>query len=167
MEKVFTTPQGETIVVNYHTFSGKIDITYNGAYAEKVYKRCYRALYQGEVREFYVTGSYFSGLCVRYGKEPFPILEPLPWYSYILACLPLIMTMFLGNIHELAQRGFYYVGGFIGGGLSGLLGGLVLVLFRSFPKLWQRLLMFFVIMIATFLLCVGIGYLIVFWSITR
>ena len=163
MRKEFVTRRDENIVVDYSTFSGRIVIFYNGIVAEKYARRFYRAFDENGVHTFYVDGGYFSGLRIFYDQTSFPVLERVPWYCYVLASLPLIMTMILGNMGELTKYGFYYVGGFIGGGLSGLLGVLGIAFSRGFPRIWQRILVFFVILVATFLLCLGIGNLIAMW----
>lgn len=162
MERKFITSENDTIRVNYSAFSGKIEIFFNGKIARKISKRVYKVSVGDDVKNIEVEGNLFSGVYLHYDGRSYQIQGKLPIYVFILGVIPFIMTMVLGNLRALADAGFYYVGGAIGGGLSGLFSALGIALCSLPSKHWLRILILVLSIAITFAACYGIGNFIVF-----
>lgn len=161
MKTIIDTNIGK-VEVNEGLFTGKFSLTVNNVTAEKTTKRYFKYNDGENDHTLVILGNHFSGLFLSVDKKYYTICEKLPIYIYILGFIPFVMTMVLGTIPTFAQAGFYYVGGAIGGAISGGL-SLVGIFLASYVKKWYfRLLIVIVSIIVTFLICFGIGNLIVY-----
>ena len=108
-----------------------------------------------------ISGNFVSGSYLLINNKSYELLKKVPWYSFILSAIPLILSVVLGNMRSLAEAGFYYVGGAIGGGISGLF--LVLIIYANgiAQKWYYRLLFSLLLILAAFFICLGIGNAIV------
>ena len=108
-----------------------------------------------------IYGSFLSGSYLRIEGKTYNLLTKVPWYAYILSAIPLILSVVLGNMRSLAEAGFYYVGGAIGGGISGLFLALIIYANGIAQKWYYRLLFSLLLIAAAFFICLGIGNAIV------
>ena len=159
MKKEFKTKEDELVVVNYNSFTGRFHITYHDKVAYKTGKNYYAVKEDEETHVFHVYGNIFSGINVRLRDNIFVLTDSLPIYAYILGFIPFVMTMVLGNTSILSDYGLYYVGGALGGGISGAFSMLGITLAAFLNKHWLKILFLLLSIVVTFFVCLGIGYL--------
>lgn len=147
------------VLVKQNAFMGNFKLFINEKPIQKIGKTVF-SVGNDNPNRIYVSGNIIKGYILIFEKSVYKITAPLPWYVYALGIVPFVMTMVLGNIAFLAEQGFYYVGGAIGGGISGAFSALTFFLCGYNNKWWQRLLICFSAICITFGICFGIGNLI-------
>jgi len=151
----------EVLKVSYNEFTGKIRIFLDEKEFTKIDKRAYILKISDERKEAVaIDGNFIKGIRVFYHKKYHQVLEPIPIYSIVLAGAMLSLSIIIGNIVNLSEFNIYYVGGAIGGGISGLFFALILYISRIIHKKWLQILLSIVIMLACFGVCLGVGTLI-------
>ena len=161
MKKIFDIEEIGRLEINQNWFTGRFKVKINDKPMVKYSKNLY-VLEENDNRvSLYLDGNVFKGFGFTLNHQFYEITKPLPWYIYVLALLPFIFTMVVGNISAVAEAGFYYVGGALGGAISGLFSGLALYFCGYLSKWWVRILVCLGCFIITFVLCFGIGNLIV------
>ena len=161
MKKEFEVQEVGKLVVDFNFFSGGYKVYLNNELLPKVSKSSFSFTYQEKEERVYIGGNPFSGIDVRILNESFMFLEKMVWYQYILALIPIVMCLIIGNVPALAQNGFYFVGGAIGGAIGGLCTALSLYTNYYSNKWYIRLLLQILFIAAAFLICFGIGNAIV------
>ena len=157
---IVSTPIGD-VTVNENIWTGRFALSLDG----KVLKRQGRKQFVyndgTSLHDLTISGNMFTGVYLKVDGVFRRIYPPTPWYVYVLCAVPFVLSMVLGNIVALAQAGFYYVGGAIGGGISGIYFALGLYLSRLSRKPWVKILILSGIILASFFTCWGVGTLIV------
>ena len=162
MKKEYVIENVGTFVVEQNSITGSFSVKKDGVQLIKTSRTSFT--YQtedGTEDRVVISGSAFKGLYVTIDGQVNTFSNPVPWYGYLLSVIPFVMTMILGNMTSLVQAGFYYVGGFIGGGISGVFVALSLYANTLLPKWWQRVLASLLCIALTFAICYGIGNAIV------
>lgn len=161
MKRTYIVKDGVTIEVRHNPFSGRYSVWENDESFRRVESKLFRKDINGESVNVRIDGNIFKGVSVRSCGTDFVFTEPCGWYTIALAIVPFVLSMVLSSITALANAGFYFVGGAIGGAVSGGLGMLGLYFSASMPKWWQRVLISVGFVILAFLACWGLGTLIV------
>ena len=160
MKKIFEIENIGTVEAYQNWLTGRFSFSVNQQALTKTSKNLYEGG-EGEKKiSITLQGNVFNGYKFSLNEQQYSITEPIQWYLYILACIPFVMTMVLGNSQDLAKSGFYYVGGAVGGGISGLFSGITLLVFSYTPNKWKRILIALVSIALTFAVCFGIGNMI-------
>lgn len=148
--------------IDYNVLLGGYKAYLNGNMLQKVTKNSFRFQNgDNDDERVYISGNIFQGINVRILDQNNLFMEPMVWYSYILAFIPLIMVLVLGNMKVLVDNGFYFVGGVIGGLIGGLCSGISLCVNGFTDKKWLRVVIQLLCIVAAFLICFGIGNAIV------
>ena len=164
MKKIYNIDKLGNISIEFNAFTGRYNAYLDGKVIEKSGRRCFIVRRtEGDVY-IDIIGNIFSGTKVAVFGKQYEYLDPTPWYGYILSFIPIILSLILGNISELAYNGFYYVGGMIGGFIGGLFTGLCLYVNAFTNEKKKRLLLYFLFNIFSFLICYGVGNLIVIFA---
>lgn len=161
MTTVYNDPEIGNIEFSYSALTERSKVIINGVQATRINKRTLKVDMPEETYEIHITGNVFSGIKFSCKEKVFVVTEKAPWYVYVLGIIPFVMTLVLGTIPTLPKAGFYYVGGAIGGGISGALSAIGIFLAAFSKKHIYRLLILFGIIVLTFLVCWGIGNAIV------
>ena len=133
MTTVFNDPEIGNIEFSYNSFTGRYNACINGVKATRIEKKVLFVSLPQNSYKIYIYGNLFSGIWFSVKEKMFVVTEKCPWYVYVLGVIPFVMTMVLGNLPMLVDAGFYYVGGAIGGGISGLFSALAIV-FAAFTR---------------------------------
>ena len=161
MTTVFNDPEIGNIEFSYNSFTGRYNACINGVKATRIEKKVLFVSLPQNSYKIYIYGNLFSGIQFSVKEKMFVVTEKCPWYVYVLGVIPFVMSMVLGNLPMLVDAGFYYVGGAIGGGISGLFSALAIVFAAFTRKHIFRLLILLLAIVLTFLACWGIGSAIV------
>ena len=140
-------------------WTGKKEIKINDELLKKVDKNIYSYKYQDKNIAATLKGNYLTGSSMVLGNEKIEIFPKTKWYEWILAFLPFLFAIIWGNSVALVKI-FPIVGGAIGGGVSGLLSSLGLILIKSAKEWWIKLILAFAMFVAVFVSCYLIAYLI-------
>lgn len=157
MTKTFNDADIGKIEFAYNAWTGRFNARINGIQATRADKRTLKVVDGEKVYLIFIYGNVFTGITFVCSKKRFVVTKKAPWYVYVLGLLPFVMTMVLGNIGALAELGFYYIGGAIGGGISAALSFLAIFFSAFVNKHIWRLLILFGVIIITFLACWGLG----------
>ena len=152
---------GEVKVVKGE-FTGLFNIWLNGEKLQRFAKYSFK--YEGEDGEakfIVIRGSVFKGYTVVIEDTVYPFSTALPWYCYVLSAIPLFMALTIGNMRILADNGFYFVGGALGGLIGGAFTGLSFGLTCMLEKWYFKVLAALLCVGLSFLACWGVGNLIV------
>ena len=116
-------------------------------------------VYEKDGKEEFVsiTGNQITGMNARVLNEDYTLVEPFAWYQYILAFVPIFLSLTLGNLSVLAKNGFHFVGGAIGGGIGGVFSALSLYVNAYTSKKWIRILLQILFIVLSFLVCFVVG----------
>lgn len=157
MKRIIKTKDGKEVIYNMNDLTGSVSIIYDNKPTQKIDKKLYSV--SGQKETFYIStkGNYFSGFSVVVDGYEYEVTKGMSWYESILIFVPFILTMAIGNISWFALNGFYYVGGFIGGAISGLFVGLSLIFCTKTNKHLFRLLIILCAIVLAFLICWGLG----------
>lgn len=114
----------------------------------------------GNEKHFEVKGTgiqrhiYFSG-------KKYQLATAIDILLYVLCCIPIAVSVVVGNIPALPANGFYFVGGIIGGGIGGLMSGVAVYIVYKVKNPLVRALTIIGAIVLTLLICWGVGTLIV------
>lgn len=161
MTKVYQDETIGKIEFAYNGWTGRFNARINGIQATRVNKRMLRVETDAETYIISIYGNTFSGISFVCKQKTFQVTEKAPWYVYVLGFIPFIMTMVLGFLPSLAEAGIYYVGGALGGGISGGLSFLGIFFASFMHKHIFRLLILIGMIVVTFFTCWAIGTMIV------
>ena len=162
MKKEFEIEGIGKVQVTHNWFTGSFSFKINDQKMKKMSRLTY-VLGSGDDKiTLYRVGNGFKGFGFILNKVYYSLTKPAPKYVYILAAIPLPMTLVLGNIQALVSAGFYYVGGALGGAIAGLFTGLIIYFGIADLKQWIKILICILCIVATFFTCFGIGNLIVY-----
>ena len=161
MKKIIDIEELGKVEVNQNWFTGRFSFVVNNKELFKRNKTTYVLKQDDEELLFFLNGNSFKGFYLTYGGKQYKLTEPIEWYFIILTMIPFLMTMTLGSLTPLAEAGFYYVGGAVGGLISGAFTGFALYFCTITQKKWIKLLICLGAIILTFLVCLGVGNLIV------
>ena len=142
------------IVYNESFWVGKKSLTINGVEATKISKKEFQ-MPDGTTAQ--IQGNFLYGACLLIGSESIRLTPKIKWYEIALAIIPFVLIMVWGNVVALCKI-VPVVGGAIGGGISGLLSVLGLVLIKSVKPVWLKILIAVAVAGVTFGICCGIGY---------
>ena len=150
------------LTIEKSIWSGKYKAYLNNVELKKLDKTVF-ALPTNEEKQQYVriTGNSFSGIIVSVLGHNYTFSNKVPWYLLILCFIPLAMCLTIGNIPSIAENGFYFVGGALGGFIGGACSGASIIGVGAFQKWYVRLLFALGMIVLAFLVCFGLGNLIV------
>ena len=138
-------PLGEIIYEeNFRT--GKKRISIGGVLLQKQSRKTYAYVTAEGTALFELKGSALSGAKLIYGGEVIRLTPPPTWYEILCTAL-FVIPLILGNVGI-----FPIIGGAIGGGVYGLMAFVTLVTMKDLSKVWQKLLVFAALYLATFAL---------------
>lgn len=161
MKKIINVENLGAVEANQNIVTGRFDFSIDGKKFVRESKKKY-VLSEGEKQiVFDFDGNIFTGFVFSYNGQRYKITNAIPWYVYILTAIPFIMTMVLGNLQTLYDEGFYYVGGAVGGSISGAAWALGIYVSAYCEKLWVRLLICIIAIALTFGICFAVGNIIV------
>ena len=166
MEAEFNMEGTGLVHVKGNKRTGKFSIQVDGKPMNRIGKNVFSLGQGSDKLVLSISGNLLKGYSIPHGKLIYPLSSPVPWYCYIIPSASFAMAMVLGNIPYLAQHGFYFVGGAIGGAIAGLCSMLSLSFAALVSKWWVRLLICLGGLLLTFGLCFAVGNLIV-WGMTR
>lgn len=164
MKKDYVIEDLGTVTIDYNSWTGKFLAYLNNEELKKTGKKTFIIPAQGEEGKqetLFIDGNMMSGLKFILKGKLYYITPKMPWYAYLFFMIPFMMVMVLGNMSSLADRGFYFVGGAIGGGIGGVFSALTIYSYVLFQKWYFRVLASLVLIALTFLICWGIGTAIV------
>lgn len=161
MKRILQLSSGAQFEARYNPWIGTVSVYHDGIKIPKAGKKAFYTEVNGEKYYISYEGNSFQGITLVIGGETFSFLPAAKWYSFVLATIPLILSLTLGNIVALGEAGFYYLGGALGGGISGLIGALGLFFSLGFRKWWQKLLIGLAAIAVGFLVCWGVANIIV------
>ena len=114
----------------------------------------------GNEKQFQVKGTGIQRYIYFSGKK-YQLATAIDILLYVLCCIPIAVSVVVGNIPALPANGFYFVGGIIGGAIGGLMSGVaVYVVYKVKSPLIKALTIIGAIAL-TLLICWGVGTLIV------
>lgn len=160
MKKTFIISENKSLTAKQNMFTGLFTFSLNGKQFSRVDRRTFVLGNEKEKDEIVVSGNFYNGFSFTLNNEKYVLSTRLEWYVIVLGFIPLSLSAILGNVPELAEAGFYYVGGAIGGAIGGAFTGLSIYLAGYLMKRWQRLLLVLIAIILSFALCFMIGYII-------
>ena len=134
-----------TLTVSQNAWTGGISYELDGKKFTKISKQRYELAEGEKVHEIYVSGNFFKGIKITLGANEYQITSPLAWYCYVLAFIPVVLALTLGNIPAVARAGFYFVGGALGGAIGGLATGLNLYVGSLMMKKWYFKVLFMIL----------------------
>ena len=160
--------------INQNIWTGKFSFDLNGTPFKKVSKESYVIDFDDKTIKLYLSGNSFKGRYITIDSKIIEISKPIPWYTYILIAIPIILSIILGSISGLKNNGFYilHIGGNytsvlmagVIGGISGAIYfglGAITAYITTLPikKLYIKLLLALVVTIITIGVLIGFGYL--------
>ena len=160
MKKTFIVNENKTLEVKQNMFTGLFTFSLGDHKFVRVDRQRFVLNKENEKNEIVVSGNFYHGFRFTFNGEEYILSTRLEWYVIILGFVPLILSIVLGSVRELAEAGFYYVGGAIGGAIGGAFTGLSIYLAGYLYKRWQRLLLALMAIILSFGLCFMIGNII-------
>ena len=162
MKEEFKFQEIGKVLVDANMLTGVVNVYKEGKKLNKISRSEYVYDDEDETKSVYVVGNIYKGIYVASGEETFTFFERTPFYIYALSIIPLLMTIILGNMQSLVEKGFYYVGGAIGGVIGAVFGFLIIWVSGLTKKPIVKILFALLLIIASFILCLGIGNLIVY-----
>ena len=150
------------LFVHRSAWNGRYSFLLDGKCSVEVGKKEYEiTLKSGEVVHITTGGNIFTGLYIEVDGIKYPINQKIEIYFFIITIAIATASMAIGNIPSFAEMGFYYVGGAIGGGISGCLCALAIGLCIAVKKKWLKWIVCLADLLLTFFICFGLGNLIV------
>ena len=145
-------PKFGEIVYDENLLTGKRAISVGGYALQKRNKTTYVVPGGPAEAVVYVKGNFFSGVSLSIMGQDVRVTASTKWYEYVLSALIFALILIWGNSTALCAI-LPVVGGAIGGGISGLMLCVNLLLMKSTNKLWLKLLIWLGMIIATVLIC--------------
>ena len=150
-----------TLEVKENIWTGSLSFYLNGREFKKINKKSFVIDCDDKEYQLLVFGSFFEGTHFSFNGNRYTFKDAIPWYLVVLASIPFLLSMTIGNIPYFAQIGFYYVGGAIGGALNAVFGCLIVYFSRKVNKAYLRLLISLLIIAIAVLATWGVGNIIV------
>ena len=146
----------------YNTLTGRFKFKSGESISTRISKTSYKITNFQTHEELYISieGSFLKGYQALINQKYYVLVDPIPWYMFAIIWIPFIVSIVCGLV--LPNFGYPYVGGLIGGVISGLFTALSFffcLLFRN--KKWIFVLLQIPIFIIMFLTCSLVGFLIV------
>lgn len=104
------------------------------------------------MKNLFLTGNYVAGVKCSFNGYHMQLTPKAKWYEYALAIIGFVFILFWSNVPSLCEI-FPVVGGAIGGGISGFMGFLSLVLMKSTRNPLYKVLIGLGMIVATILAC--------------
>ncbi len=137
-------------------WSGKKTLFVNGTPLDKMDKKTFALNREGRKILFSIQGNFLSGTKLLVDGESLQITPPAKWYEIACSVFIFVLILIWGNSVALCSI-LPVVGGAIGGGISGMMAILNLFAMKSTQKLWLKLVIWLVILLATFFICFEIA----------
>ena len=130
MQLTYSHPTYGLISCEESAWTGKKTICFDGIPLVKKNKTTYELPATDDTPALTVTvkGSYVTGLNLIIGAETIELTQAPRWYDYVLAILPAVLFW------------CFIIGGAIGGAVAGMMAVGGIMLMKSLPKVWQKLL---------------------------
>lgn len=141
-------------------WTGRKNISINGVVLKKINKTTYEWVNNEETVTVNATGSLIKGLSLQINSDTIEIFPATKWYEYVMAILPFLIVLIWGNVPALCAI-IPVVGGAIGGAISGAISILALFLIKKTNNILYKVLIMAVATICAYLICMGIGFIIV------
>jgi len=138
-------------------WTGKNKVYVNDVLATKLNKKTFEYYpdpKSNETDTINLQGNFLTGVAFNIQNASYQVIEKLKWYEILIAVLTFAFTIVWGNSIALAAI-FPIVGGAIGGAIAGLCALSGLVVCKSLPKAWQKVL----VLMGFFVLNVLLGYI--------
>lgn len=163
MKKIVNDSLFGEIVYEEGFWTGKKAIAINGKPLTKIDKKTFKINLNdtNEKKETFVNveGNYLMGVSLLIKDKTIEIYPKLKWYEIMLCIIPFILNLIWGNSVALCKI-IPIVGGAIGGAISGIFTIAGLVFIKKANTIFMKLLAFLIVLVASFGVCAGIGYLI-------
>ena len=166
MNKQFNSPKFGEINYEENVWTGKKTVTINGVKLTNVKKTTFIYNYNDTSVEVKVSGNIYAGCFLTIQDESYEICAKTAWawYEYVLSILPFILILIWGNSVALCQI-IPVIGGAIGGAISGVFSIVSLSVMKSIKQPLFKVLVGFIFLLATFIVCALAGY--IFLSLSK
>ena len=141
-----------TIEYEESFWSGARVLTVNGVKLAKQTKTMFVLNHDGDTRLCTVKGSFLTGVSVHIGQDVITVVPPCKWYEIVCSVLIFVLILIWGNAPALCEI-VPIVGGAIGGGVSGLLACLNLLLMKNTKSVGKKLAIWLGLLVGTFAAC--------------
>ena len=142
-------------------WTGKKKIILNGQELVKLDKTTFQYTdEEGKTKNLFLTGNFVGGVKLSFDGYHCQLTAPAKWYEYALAIIGFAFVLFWSNVPALCEI-FPVVGGAIGGGISGFMGFLSLVLMKSTKNPLFKILIGLGMIVATILACFIVALMII------
>jgi|GEM_PF-496271 len=138
-------------------WTGKNKVYVNDVLATKLDKKTFECQPDSNSKEtttINLQGNFLMGVTLNINNASYRVIEKLKWYEILIALLTFVFSLVWGNSIALVAI-FPIAGGAIGGGIAGICALSGLVICKSLPKAWQKVL----VLLGFFVLSVLLGYL--------
>ena len=141
--------------INYeeNVWSGKKSLAIGGVRLPMKKKNVFKLNTQKGSFDCKVKGNALTGASLLIGEDVIQLTSAPKWYETACSVLIFMTIMIWGNSVALCTALFPVIGGALGGAISGFTSFLCLFLMRSTKKVWQKLLIWLGLYLATLLLC--------------
>ena len=154
------TPLGKTNV-SENLWTGRFSLSMEGKDLNRQDRKHFVYHDGATLHRLEIRGNSFKGVYLDIDGYSYCIYPPTPWYVSVILVVFFALSIVLGNLGVLAKHGFYYVGGAIGGAISGFFVTIGFYFSRFSRKPWIKIAILVAAILIAFLTCWGTGTLIV------
>ena len=148
------------IVYEESFWTGKKKLSLNGANLPAVSKKEF-LMPDGETKTtVLVKGNFLFGTKLAIKNEVITVTPPIKWYELLLSVMIFALVLVWGNSVTLCSI-IPIVGGAIGGGISGMMTVLNLLVMKSTKNIWLKLAVWLAFIVLTFFICFAVGAIII------
>ncbi len=140
------------IIYDENFWTGKKELTVNGVKLAKQQKNTFVFEHDGQSKIVDIKGGFATSAKLYIGDKVVELTPPLKWYEIVCSAVLFAIIVAWGNSVALCSI-VPVIGGAFGGGITGAMAFLCLILMKNQNKLWAKLLVWLGMLAATFVVC--------------
>lgn len=140
------------IIYEEGAWTGKKNIWINDVRLVKEDKKTFVYSNGEESKTVYLKGNFVTGVSLFIGNETIEVVPSAKWYEIICSVFIFLLNLVWGNSLSLCAI-IPIAGGAIGGGISGLIAMMNILLMKSAKQIGLKLAIWIAMIVAMFFLC--------------